>query len=313
MVVTRALGAVAGTVAPAATTVVTIAATVITPAAETAAIATVISATTETTVVAVTAAAVIATTTEVATCATVVTAAAETTPVATTTAVITVALRALVAETHGLKSCIQAGQKLDQLLAVLIGKTRDQRQLTRSIRALIAGLATRIRDTHGDGAHILLFGKGALDQASLLHLGQVAVQLAQAHAEEVGNLALLHLVLQGQELEGARLFGCLLLCLAALVAHGTHTLTQQARRLHQGVNQAGVVTFLDGLVTFLLFKLAHEATAFLLRVSSRDFVPRPGTSRLVYVVVSRNPRPHDFNTKSPASRERRRCRHDKHY
>ena len=161
----------------------------------------------------------------------------------------------------------EALEQLDELRTVLVGKARHERQVLVSVDALLACLTARFRDAHGDGAHVLLFGQAALDEARLLHLGQIGVQLAQAHVEQVGHLALLHLILEHQELEGARLISALFLRRAALVNHRTLALAHQARRFHQGVDQLGVFALLYFL---LFFKIAHEATAFLLGHHARQ-------------------------------------------
>ena len=88
-----------------------------------------------------------------------------------------------------------------ELLGVLLGEAGDE------VLALALGsLGALDGVVLGEDDHLAHVGLLRLDSAHevlLLGIGQHGVELAQAHAQEVGHLLLLHLGLELQELEGA--------------------------------------------------------------------------------------------------------------
>ena len=108
---------------------------------------------------------------------------------------------AVVVEAHGDERLDDLVEHLDDLLGGIGGEGRDE------LLALVAhglgellGILAREDD---DLAHVLLLGLDARDDVVLLGLDHEGVELAQAHAHELGHLLLLHLGLELEQLEGA--------------------------------------------------------------------------------------------------------------
>ena len=131
-------------------------------------------------------------------------AAASTAIAAEAAAVVSAAARtavAVVVEAHGDERLDDLVEHLDDLLGGIGGEGRDE------LLALVAhglgellGILAREDD---DLAHVLLLGIDARDDVVLLGLDHEGVELAQAHAHELGHLLLLHLGLELEQLEGA--------------------------------------------------------------------------------------------------------------
>ena len=88
-----------------------------------------------------------------------------------------------------------------ELLGVLLGEAGDE-VLALALGSLGA-LDGVVLGEDDDLAHVGLLGLDAAHEVLLLGIGQHGVKLAQAHAQQVGHLLLLHLGLELQELEGA--------------------------------------------------------------------------------------------------------------
>ncbi|WP_270240341.1 hypothetical protein [Collinsella tanakaei] len=180
-------------------------------------------------------------------------------------AVVTAAARTAVAgvvEAHGDERLDDLVEHLDDLLGGIRGEGRDE------LLALVAhglgellGILAREDD---DLAHVLLLGLDARDDVVLLGLDHESVELAQAHAHELGHLLLLHLGLELEQLEGAhevaQARGVLVGLITQHVAAGAqqaggavHLVEQLVVQVLRGdggslVGGLGIVRGLDGLV-----------------------------------------------------------------
>ncbi len=118
-----------------------------------------------------------------------------------------------------------------------------------------------------DLARVLLLGLDARDDVVLLGLDHESVELAQAHAHELGHLLLLHLGLELEQLEGAQARGVLVGLVTQHVAAGAqqaggavHLVEQLVVQVLRGdggslVGGLGIVRGLDGLIGLGLLDL----------------------------------------------------------
>ena len=176
---------------------------------------------------------------------------------------------AVVVEAHGDERLDDLVEHLDDLLGGIGGEGRDE------LLALVAhglgellGILAREDD---DLAHVLLLGLDARDDVVLLGLDHESVELAQAHAHELGHLLLLHLGLELERLEGAhevaQARGVLVGLVTQHVAAGAqqaggavHLVEQLVVQVLRGdggslVGGLGIVRGLDGLIGLGLLDL----------------------------------------------------------
>ena len=113
------------------------------------------------------------------------------------------------------------------LLELLVGEGRHELDALAALG--LRGLGSALLSGNDDGAHVLFLGEGARDQAGLLGLGHHGVELAQANAEQLGHLLLLHLGLELEELDGAHDVVHALVLRRLLVADVVLAVAQQAR------------------------------------------------------------------------------------
>ena len=187
-------------------------------------------------------------------------------------AVVTAAARtavAVVVEAHGDERLDDLVEHLDDLLGGIGGEGRDE------LLALVAhGLGELLGILAREDAalaHVLLLGLDARDDVVLLGLDHESVELAQAHAHELGHLLLLHLGLELEQLEGAhevaQARGVLVGLITQHVAAGAqqaggavHLVEQLVVQVLRGdggslVGGLGIVRGLDGLIGLGLLDL----------------------------------------------------------
>ena len=173
-------------------------------------------------------------------------AAATATVTATATALVTAATRtAVLVQAHGDKrsdNLIEGGHQLGGLLIRKLGQ-----ELLLLVGKLDQALGSILGSEDDDLAHIALGVVDAADQIGSLGLGHQAIELTEAHAQQVGHLLLLHLGLEVKELDGA-LDVCHALGLGLLLlGNSKATATQQAGGLLHLVHQLFVIVINGGL------------------------------------------------------------------
>ena len=241
--IATATAAVVTTVAAKAATVATAIAIATTVAAKAAATATVAATVTK----AATAATIATATAAVATTATTIAKAAATTTVAaTTTTVVTAAARtAILVQAHGDErsdNLIESGHQLGGLLVRKLGQ-----ELLLLVGKLDQALSGILGSEDDDLAHIALGVVDAADQIGSLGLGHQAIELTEAHAQQVGHFLLLHLGLEVKKLDGALDVRHALGLGLLLLGNSKATATQQAGGLLHLVHQLFVIVINGGL------------------------------------------------------------------
>ena len=232
---------------------------------------------------------------EAAATATVTTAVATAAAKAAATATVAAAAKAATAatilarlvETHGherVNHLIEQGKKL---LGLLLGEARNQ---VVALAALgLGALDGVLAGEHDNLAHVGLLRLNAGHDVLGLGVGHQGVELAQAHAQQVRHLLLVHLGLELEELQGTNQAGRLLLLLLGGTLEGNAATEQQVLgTLHLGEELLVLVLLLGllGAIVRILGVLGLVGLSLDLDVLLDDLVLNALVGRLVQHLVA---------------------------